>query len=142
MRRFRRLPWSTTLALCLVLISTCANLVRLWTGIAWRTLFQEYAAHPGALYVALTGAFFSAVGLLILWAFWRRLWWTPRALLLGTWLYAAWFWADRLLVQSGSHTNWPFELVVTVVSLIYTAIVVREPHNAIYFRRESYDRQP
>jgi hypothetical protein len=141
MSRFRRLPWSTTLALCLVLICTCDNLVRLWTGIAWRTLLQEYAPHPGALYVAFTGALFSVVGLLILWAFWRRLWWTPRALLLGTWLYAAWFWADRLLLQSQEQANWPFVLVVTLILLSFLTTVSVDPRNPGYFGKEEYGRE-
>jgi peptidoglycan/LPS O-acetylase OafA/YrhL len=93
-------------------------------------------------YIAVSGAAWTLVGIFVLLWFLRGARRSGLMILAAAVAYAAWFWADRLLVQSGSHTNWPFELVVTVVLLIYTAIVVREPHNAIYFRRESYDRQP
>ena len=61
-------------------------------------------------------------------------------LLLVAAAYALWAWIDRLLIQSGSHANWRFELIVTIVLLVYTGAVVLDPRNRAYFRRESHEQ--
>ena len=64
------------------------------------------------------------------------------ALLTAGGLYAAWSWADRLFVQTEVRANWPFDLLVTVILLVFVSVVVLNPKNLNYFQRESYERKP
>ncbi|MCL4531385.1 MAG: hypothetical protein M1282_18530, partial [Chloroflexi bacterium] len=63
------------------------------------------------------------------------------AILIASSLYAVWVWADRLFVQTRMQANWPFDLAATIILLAYTAIVVLNPRNRIYFEREAYERE-
>ena len=67
---------------------------------------------------------------------------TRTALLVISGLYTAWSWVDRLFVQSGLRANWPFDLLITVVLLIYAGVVLLDPKNLKYFKRESHERKP
>ncbi len=136
-----RLPLRITLLLWLVLIITAWNIVRLVSGIAWRETLEIYAPHPGVLYVALTGAIWTLVGLFTLWSFWRGERWTRSLIVTAAALYSAWIWVDRLFFQAKTQANWPFTLLLTVLLLVYTAAVVLDPRNRIYFRKETYERE-
>jgi hypothetical protein len=137
-----RYPLRITLLLGLVLITTALNVVRLLTAIAWSSTLERYLPAGEVIYIGVTGAFWSAVGLLVLWSFARGGRYTRLIILAGAGLYAFWVWADRLVVQSGPQANWPFALAATILLLGYTAIVALDPHNRIFFRREKHERKP
>ena len=141
-RRRIGLPLRITLLLILVLITTVWSAVRLLTAIAWSGTLQTYESGPLVLYAAATGAFWTLAGGFILWSFWRGKRYTRLALLAAAGGYALWAWIDRLVIQPGAHANWRFALLTTAVLLIYTAAVALDPHNRIFFDRESYDRKP
>jgi hypothetical protein len=141
MRNRSNLPFRITLALCLVLIMTAWNLARLWTSIAWRSTLEIYASSPGPLYIGLTGALWGAVGALLAWATWSRQRWALQALLGASAAYAAWAWADRLMVQAQIGANWPFAILMTVVVLGYVIAVAIDPRNRAYFGKEAHERQ-
>jgi len=137
----RRLPARTTIALWLVLITTAWSLTRLWSGVIWREVLDQYAPWPGPLYISASGAAWAAAGLALTWGFWRRKGWTPAALLASALGFAGWSWADRLLVQYRVSANWPFSLVVTVVILGFIASVALDPRNRFYFGKEAHERE-
>ena len=141
MKMQHRLPLRITLILCVVLSCTAWNLVRLWTGIAWRTPLAMYASEPGPLYVTLSGAAFAAVGLSILWGFWRRASWAPMALLFGAWIYVLWAWADRLIFQTQERANWPFAAVLTAAFLGWATAIALDKRNQAYLGREANERE-
>ena len=135
------LPLRITLMLCLVLTSTVWNVVRLWTGISWSVPLRTYAPEPGPVYVAVSGGAFALVGSGILWGFWRRASWAPRALLLGAWLYVLWIWADRLVFQTQARSNWPFAAVLTAALLAWTTVVALDKRNQAYLGKEANERR-
>jgi peptidoglycan/LPS O-acetylase OafA/YrhL len=142
MTRFRRkLPAGITIALWLVLITTAWSLIRLWTSMVWWGVLTHYAPQPGPLYVGASGAAWAVAGLALTWGFWRRRGWTPAALLASALGFAAWLWADRLLVQYRVGANWPFSLVVTLVVLGFITVVVLDPRNRLYFGKEADERE-
>ena len=136
-----KLPGRITLLLMLVGLLTIWQAVRLATSIAWRDTLETYAPFPGPFYVGGTGALWTLIGLFILWSFWRGMSWTRKAFLIASGSYAAWIWLDRLFIQTGSRANYPFDLLVTIILLSFTAIVVLDPHSRIYFEREAYERE-
>jgi membrane associated rhomboid family serine protease len=129
------------LLLGLVLIITILSAVRLYTALAWRSVLGSYLPTELVLYVALSGAIWTVVGSFVLWSLWRRARYTRPVLLVAAALYAAWGWADRLLVQPGEHTNWPFALIGTIILLAFVAVVALDPRNQLYFRKERHDRK-
>ncbi len=138
----RRLPFRITLLLTLVLITTVASAIRLLTAIAWRGTLGLYVWPPEIVYIGVTGAAWTLVGLFLFWSFWRGVRRIREIFLGASIAYAAWVWADRLLVQETPRANWAFDLVVTILLLAYVAAVVLDPRNLSYFRKETHERKP
>jgi hypothetical protein len=137
----RKSPFSVTLLIWLVLFFTGWHAVRFATSIAWNDTLDTYAPQPGAVYVGGTGAIWTLAGIFLLWSIRRGAGWTRKALLITSGLYAAWVWVDRLFVQAQMQASWPFALLATILLLAYTAAVVLNPHNQVYFERETYERE-
>jgi hypothetical protein len=133
MKAKSKLPLRITLLLCLVLIITAWNLVRLLTSIGWRDTLETYDSYPGPIYIGLTGALWTLAGLFILWSFIKSAYWTRNAILISSFVYVIWFWMDRIFVQSQLRANWPFDLLATIILLGFISAVVLDPHNQIYF---------
>ncbi len=134
-----KLPFGITLLLILVLITTVLSAIRFVTAIAWGSALDNYVPAWLDAYVAITGAIWTLVGGSVLWSIWRGAGYSRLAVLVAAPVYAVWAWIDRLLIQPGPHPNWRFDLLVTAVLLIYTGAVALDPHNRIFFDRESHD---
>ncbi len=133
------LPLRITLLLVLVLTITVLSAVRAYTAFAWDSTLGSYTSPALVLYIGISGAFWTAVGLLVLWSFyrgWRHSWLITLAAAAG---YAAWGWLDRLLVQGWKRPNWPYDLAGTIILLAYAAFVVLHHSTQPYFGRESYE---
>ncbi len=136
MSKTSKFPFRITLIVWLVLITSAWNVVRLATAWSWRANLETYSPYPGVFYIAITGLIWALAGLLVLWSFWRGKRWTRPLFLIAAGAYCAWVWVDRLLAPSHLQANWPFDLLVTAVLLGFTAYVVLDPRNEIYFRKE------
>ena len=115
------------------------NAVRfLGTLLFWHVLTQ-YGARPGPIYIAASGAFWLAFGILLVRAWLKGdAWAWPGAcgFSLG---YGLWYWLDRLFAQ-GPRPTWPFALGVTVILLVPAAICLLSRRTRLYFRREDHER--
>lgn len=134
-------PIRITLLALLVLTITAWNLIRLATSLAWGEAFQTYAAHPGRIYIGLTGAIWTLAGAMILRAIWRRSRWALEALTIAGYLYAAWSWFDRLVLQTSIPSNWLFALIVTVALLGFATGIALDPRSRAYFGKEAHGRK-
>ena len=122
----------TILAL-FVLCFIAWNGLRLGVVISFWGTLQQYDAHPGPLYIAVSGGFWSLVGLSLLWGLCRGKAWARIAVLSAAGLYTAWYWFDRLALQPVSHTNWPFALFVNILFLIFTATALFNHQSKAFF---------
>ena len=136
------LPFRITLCAVLVLITAAWNFLRLLTGITWFQVLQSYAPEPGPLYLGGTGALWTAVGLVLVWGLARRRSWAPRAMLVGAWLYAAWAWTDRILLQGGGSPNWPFALIATALVLGFITAAMLDRRIDKFFGKEAHELEP
>ncbi len=136
-----KFSFQVTLLLWLVLILTAWNTVRFATGMIWHDTLETYAPHPGPAYIAATGALWALAGLFLLWSWWNRRPYMRTALLVASGLYTAGNWTDRLFVQAEVRSNWPFDLLITIILLTYVSVVVFNPKNLNYFQREPYERE-
>lgn len=117
MDNFMERPASVTLLALLVLTVTAWNAVRLGAAISsWQVLI-EYGAKP--LYLVLSGAFWQIIGITVFIGLWWGKVWARKAAFLAAAGYAAWYWFDRLILQT-PRANWPFALAVTFVLLVFT----------------------
>lgn len=123
-----------------VLILTAWNVIRLGAAIADWNLLAEFAPHPGPLYILVSASFWTLGGI-ALWTTLRRR--NPRAQMFATvWVtgYAAWWWADRLLLQT-PNPNWPFALGLTILLLALAAFDIFNRKTTIYFsQRETHEQ--
>ena len=135
MLKHSRLPTRITLLLWLVLIITAWNFIRLVTSITWHGTLETYAPRPGPFYIGVTGATWTLAGLCILWGFIRGARWTRMVLLIASFAYSVWDWADKLFVQAQLRANWQFDLLTTILLFSFMSVVVLDPHNQIYFMK-------
>jgi hypothetical protein len=127
-------PFRVTLLLCLVLILTVWNAIRLWTAIAWQSALNEFSAQPIAMITALSGAIWMVTGIYILWSIWEKKAWSAKLLLGATAGYTVWYWSERLTWQI-PHPNWPFAIIVNLVLIIFILFITRS------LPREAYERK-
>lgn len=126
----------------LVLTTAAWNLVRLLIAIAWGGVLEYYAPHPVIPYIAVSGAVWTTGASVVFCGLGRRAGWAPRALLIGAWLYAAWVWLDRVLLQSGGSPNWRFALIGTMLLLGFITAVTLDRNITGYFGKEAHDPEP
>ncbi len=126
----------------MVLSCTAWNLVRMITSVAWSSLLLAYVPRPGPLYVGLSGGIWFVAGVFVLQAIWRRRRWALLSMLIGAWLYAAWAWSDRLLLQSGGSANWMFSLLMTALLLAIITAVALDRRSRAAFRNEAHESEP
>ena len=130
-------PIGITILEILFLLFAAWNDLRLGETIFfWKTL-AEYGADP--LYIALTGAIWLIVALLLFWALWRGKTWGRAAALAGTLVYSAWYWFDRLALQK-PHANSPFAVVANIVFLLFILIILFSRKPRRFFQRDTHER--
>lgn len=133
-------PSSVTSLLFVVLCLTAWNAIRLGASIADWDALAEFAPRPGPLYIALTASFWTFGGLAS-WTMIRRR--SPRAQIataayvLG---YAAWWWADRLLLRE-PQPNSAFAIALTVMLLALVALNIFNRKTTKFFRQREPHEQ-
>ncbi len=120
-------PFSVTLATALVLSLSAWSIFRVWTAVIWRDVLAEFASRPGPLYIGVTGAIWSILGLAVLWGIGFRKSWALRLLFGGALAFSAWYWTDRLLLQT-ERANWPFTLAFNLLAFIPIFLSTRTNH--------------
>jgi len=131
-----RPPFRVTLLSLAVLTLTVWNLFRAWTGFAWWGILAEFAPKPGPLYIGLTGVLWSALGLVLVWGLDGGRPWAPRLALGAGSVYTAWYWTDRLVLQT-DRANWPFILLGNLLVLVLIVVIYKSD----FFQREAYERK-
>lgn len=123
-----------------VLILTAWNAIRLGASIADWNLLAEFAPRPGPLYIAASASFWTLGGIALWIMLCRRISRSQRASAIFMLGYAAWWWADRLLLQT-PNPNWPFALVLTIVLLALTAADIFNRKTTNYFSQRETREQ-
>jgi hypothetical protein len=113
------------------------NGLRLIQAIIFWPIFKEYQAHPGPLYLAISGGVWLLIGLALLWGMWRGRTWALYTTLGSVVIYAFWYWFDRLILQE-PHPNWPFALLSTMMLILFFVILVQRRIRSDFHRNPSY----
>ena len=129
-------PFLVTLLALGVLTLTIFNAIRFGTALAqWDFLLARMPV-PGPFYIAATGLLWT-LGLLIaalsLWFGWK--WARPTAALMLS-LYTLYYWLDRIFYQMAvARENQGFALIVSFISLLFTAVVLLSRGSQKFFNR-------
>jgi len=117
-----RRPLSVTLPACLVFIVSILNLTRLILTLQnWEFLDVLIPMSPA--YLALSGLFWSLLGLLLTWGIWLGKPWAPKLTLISIVAYSIYYWSDRLFAPgypqrvSGSNFLIGLNLLIAMWSL-------------------------
>ena len=128
-----------TRPLSVIILVMYAFWLAIWNGLRlgsaiffWKTL-ADYGAHP--LYIAISGGAWLITGLLLVWGLWRGETWGWKAAIGSTASYVVWFWFDRLVLQK-PHSNWPFALTASVVSLLIILPILFLRRTRLFFQRD------
>jgi hypothetical protein len=104
-------------------------------------VLSEYGTQPGPFYLAAGGAFWLALGLILMRAWLRGEAWAWPGVIGYTLGYGLWYWLDRLLAQ-GPRPTWPFALGVTAILLVLAGAFLFSRRTMRYFHREAHERKP
>jgi len=127
-------PFRETLSLWLVLFLTAWNAMRLWTSIAWRETLIEFAAKPGPIVSAVSGALWMITGVILSWGMTQGKAWAGKMLIGAAAGYSVWYWIERLVWQA-PRANWLFAVIFNLVLLIFIFFTTKS------LTRERYGRE-
>ena len=131
-------PITVTILALLVLSIPVMNLIRFGAALRYWDTLTNLAVSPGPLYIALTGLFWSIVGMGLFWSLWIGHPKSRTATLVMVPLYLIYFWTDRLFFQTKvPRENTPFVLVATILVVFYTLFTLSLPGNRFYLSRKN-----
>ncbi len=133
----KKTPFSVTLIGGIALTLTALNAIRFGIALAqWQDIL-DFMPHPGPLYIALTGLFWTLVWGVVYLSFdfgWN---WGRVIILIASPLYAIYYWLDRLFFQNAvERTNTKFALIITLTFFLIVVIIVFLPSTRKYFAGE------
>ncbi|UYN91670.1 MAG: hypothetical protein KIT70_09960 [Anaerolineales bacterium] len=128
-------PWGVTVLIGLVLMFTGLQILRVWAAMrSWDVLTSLPLQVPPA-YLLASGALWAALGGGLLYGLALRKAWAPRLARWAGLAYAAFFWADRLLLQAaGPHNSgWMFEAALGLILLGSLFAITASPDAKAYY---------
>jgi hypothetical protein len=129
-----RRPFSVTLLAIMVLIITGIYLIRfIQTLRLWGFLSDLPGISPS--YLAITGLFWTMVGLLLAWGLWRGRPGTPKAARIAVLAFALYYWLNRFVLANTSEdfVNWPFAATGTIILIGLNFWILSRPNIRTFF---------
>lgn len=130
----KKAPFFVTILSYLALILTMFNAIRFGTALAKWDSILDFMPQPGPIYIAATGLLWALCWLTVYFGIklaWRR---SGIAFLALSFLYASYYWLDRLFFQSSAErSNALFVFIAISLFLISTIIILALPKSRAYF---------
>ena len=122
------------LALGLLVVSLLGWLRLQFVTGAWQFLLQT-GVQPGPPYQAIVGGVWGLAGLICAVGLLLRRRWAPLVTRLTVLILAGWYWLDTLAFTRAPDalTNWPYQLVLTLVGVGFTFGVLALDRQKRYF---------
>lgn len=120
-------------------ITAAVQFGRMQQSLSLREVLDQYHMAGGPLYAALTGGVSGLMLLTAAMALFFRCHWAPIFTRIVAVLFAAWFWADRIIfTQSADGTiNTPFQIGATVIGLAFVFGVLALDRQKRFFGRSA-----
>ncbi len=135
-----RRPFRIVILAALSLVIAGFNCLRLVQSVVSWSILSEYHLLPGPLYTAISGGFWFLINLVILYGLMRTKAWSLRAFLAGAIGYFAWYWLDRLILQS-YHANWIFSLGISISYLLLGIIIVGSSRKILHLPGTGHEQE-
>jgi hypothetical protein len=114
-------PFGVTLFLWMVLFLSAWGALRLSGALRWWEVLSAYEARLSPLYLSITGAVWSVVGVVLLWSIFAGKRWSYPALPISIFLWLAEYWLERIFFQA-PRANLPFMLLVSLTMAAATLV--------------------
>ena len=130
----KKAPFFVTILGYLALILTMFNAIRFGTALAKWDVILDFMPQPGPIYIAATGLLWALCWLTVYLGIKLARKWSGIAFLALSFLYASYYWLDRLFFQPPTErSNAIFFSVAIFSSLILTVIILALPKSRAYF---------
>jgi hypothetical protein len=124
---------SVTLSLCLVLIFTAWNIVKIWTLFAWQDVLLEFANSPNLYLSAIISTIWIIAGIILTWGILQKKVWSVKVLPALAAGYTVWYWSERFIWHNQKTNLW-FAIIVNLIILIFIYFATKS------LSREAYER--
>ena len=121
----------------MALILVVFNTIRFMTALFKWDLLLSLMPSPGPLYITISGALWTLgwLGVYLGVFFAKR--WSGAAFLVLAFLYASYYWLDRLIFQPHiERSNALFSFLASILFFVFTIIILALPKSREYFYDE------
>jgi uncharacterized membrane protein (DUF2068 family) len=128
-------PLSVTLLSLSVLSFAVIHLVRFGTTLAEWTFLASLPLTVSPIYLAATGLIWGVVGLVLYPGLWFGKRWAKNTVFFAALVYGLYYWLEQLFIMDSPlrNSNWPFQIILSIVLLALTAWMIRRPETRTYF---------
>lgn len=132
---FNNFPFRVTLLLCLVLIFTAWNILRISTALSWQATLNEFNIQPTVWVIVVSGIFWALTGLILIWSIWQEKAWAKKMLLGAVAGYTIWYWSERFFLWQMPRPNVLFAVILNLVFVLIILFTIKS------LTREAYERE-
>jgi len=136
-RKRPKYPLSVTITALCVLFVLLWNLIRIYGVILNWQILSEFGASP--LYILSTALFWTITSSGLIRAIWHRSNQAIRALQVSSVLYFAWYWLDRIYIQSSPPPNTVFSAFTSTIILILFSVTLCTPSARAFLNGSQHD---
>jgi hypothetical protein len=137
----RKRPFGVTLLLWLVLSLSAWGVVRWLAALRWWDVLVEFEARLTPLYLSITGAGWTLVGIVLLWGIFSGKRWTRLAIPLAIFLWLTEYWVERLFFEA-PRANMPFAFLASLLLLSLTLVCALNRRTRQFLIRSEEHEQP
>ncbi len=118
-----------------ILVFTFLNALRVFVAFELQGVLEKYSADVA--YIVASGAFWVVIGLVNSYLFFTKNRHTGRVTSAVSVFYFAWYWFDRVFIQSTPSVNHVFSLGVSIVGLVYILLLINSRQYRSVFSKET-----
>jgi peptidoglycan/LPS O-acetylase OafA/YrhL len=128
-------PFAVTCLIGLVLTLSGLQALRLWVVLSSWDYLISLPLTITPIYFAVSTLVWLALGGSLVWGLWRAKAWAPRIICWAVIAFTAVHWLDRLFLQAkgSQNSNWPFDLILSLVLVASVFAVLSLPKVRVYF---------
>ena len=104
----------------------------------WSTI-ADFPLSVPPVYLIIDGLIWTSTGLILCWGLWKGKKWAPYGGAILSFLYMIFFWIDQIWISEnpGLTSEWPANLIISLLGLGAIWIVLNHPKSKDYFNIKS-----
>ena len=134
-------PFGVTLFLWMVLCLSAWGLLRLLATLRSWEVLERFNSRLSPQYLAITGAAWMVVGVVLLWGIWAGKRWVYLAIPISIFVWLAEYWLERIFFQD-PRANLVFMIAITLVISGLTLLITYNRRTKEFLLRSEEHEQP